>query len=381
MNLSSLCKIAVCSLVIAACDDNDSSDVIPPAPTGGGDTGDVTPQPEPVPTGFRVTPLVTNASDSDLVNPWGLVGSESVFWIADNATGKVSTFDGDGRQSAEYPRGRFAPGEGITGVARMEDEDEGEQEGASDEFLVPCGSEPLPAEFVFASEDGFLIAINDETPAEGVRVVDRSATGAVYLGVAKLDRPGDDGPVLLAADFVHGRIDMFDERFKLVHASNAFVDPQMPAGFGPFNVMVDDDLVYVMYAKIGEDGDEEKGPGLGAVTIFDAQGNVMNRIKSDLFNAPWGMAIADAGSKIASTSARATLMIGNFGDGHITRFDADTLAPIDQLVDSAGSPIALEGLWGIAMGSDEAGDPNALYFAQGPEDETAGVFGRIDANQ
>ena len=30
------------------------------------------------------------------------------------------------------------------------------------------------------------------------------------------------------------------------------------------------------------------------------------------------------------------------------------------------------------MGSDEGGDPDALYFVAGPQDESAGTFGRID---
>jgi uncharacterized protein (TIGR03118 family) len=321
-------------------------------------------------TGFRATPLVTNVTDPDLVNPWGIVASEGTFWIADNGTGRVSIFDGEGRQSAEYPRGRFVPGEGITGVAHLES--------APGEFLVLCTDGQMePAEFLFAREDGALIAISDHTPKAGRKVVDRSSVGANYKGVAVLDAA--TGPVLLAADFVNARIDVFDDAFKRTTAL-AFVDPQMPAGFGPFNVMVADDLVYVMYAKIGEDGDEAQGPGLGQVTIFDAKGNVMNRIKSDLFNAPWGLAIAQAGSKMADPASRGTLMIGNFGDGHITKFDVDTLAPLGQLQDNASAPLVFPGLWGLAMGSAEAGDPNALYYVAGPDDEAGGVYGRIEAN-
>ena len=344
-------------------------------------------------TGFRVTELVTDATDPDLLNPWGLVGAEGVFWIADNHTGKVSVYDGDGKTSDEYPTGRFSLGEGITGVAALEGDEEETPTGDTDTepttseseepFLVDTGPECAvdrsPAEFVFASEEGKLIAINDDTPIEGVTVVDSSADHAVYLGVAKVDMPS--GPALLAADFANARIDVFDGEFKKVKAGSAFVDPQMPEGWGPFNVMAIDETVYVAEAKIGPDGDEDAGPGLGAVALFDESGAMIGRIKNDLFNAPWGVAVAGSESDMCEMDVARTLFIGNFGDGRITQFDADTLEPIGQLADKTGKPIELEGLWGITMGSDEAGDEDALYFAQGPDDEAGGVFGRIDREE
>jgi uncharacterized protein (TIGR03118 family) len=319
---------------------------------------------------YVVKELVTSATDPDLKNPWGIVGAEGVFWIADNVTGKVSVYDGDGQRSDEYPTGHFVPGEGITGVAAMEsDEEEG---GAADEFLIDTGvscPDLTAAEFVFASEDGKLIAINDESPRAGVVAADQSSAGAAYLGVAKVEMP--EGAVLLAANFPNAKIDIFDDEFKLVdNKAGAFVDDEMPAGFGPFNVMAIEDRVYVMYAKIGPDGDEVAGPGLGQVSIFDTSGKLVGRIKSDLLNAPWGLAVKEE-------DGESIILVGNFGDGHITEVNAETLEVEEQLSQD-GMPISYEGLWGITMGSEAAGDEDALYFVAGTEDETEGVFGRID---
>jgi uncharacterized protein (TIGR03118 family) len=250
------------------------------------------------------------------------------------------------------------------------DEEEEGEDAIGDEFLINTGedcTELTPAEFVVASENGTLIALNDDAPRTGVVVVDHSSSGAVYLGVAKLDM--DSGPVLLAANFAGATVDVFDDEFKKV-TCDGFVDDEMPAGWGPFNVMVIDDLVYVAEAKIGPDGDEEAGPGLGAVAIFDASGTKVGRITSELFNAPWGIAKKEEDDA-------SILMVGNFGDGRITEIDATTFEVEEQLTQD-GRPIAYEGLWGITMGSDAAGDEDALYFVAGPEDETAGVFGRID---
>lgn len=72
-----------------------------------------------------------------------------------------------------------------------------------------------------------------------------------------------------------------------------------------------------------------------------------------------------------------SLFIGNFGDGHISMFDVNSLAFRGQVSDQAGRAITLEGLWGLEAGSEDAGIEGVLYFVSGPEDETAGIFGRI----
>lgn len=377
MRLASLKNVALCSLLLGACMTPDSTTDSPSTVDGGGSRSGASP------AVFAVTQLVTNETDPDLVNPWGIVGGEGVFWIADEDTGKVSVYDGQGRPSTEYPTGHFNLGEGITGVAHNEDEDafllaDGDEGGDTG---GGCGSgsgsddgddnddgdneEGEGAEFLFARLNGTIIGINDEAPVEGVPVVDRTADGAVYIGVALVDSA--NGPLMLAADFANARIDVFDSKFNFLN-SRMFADPQMPEGFAPFNVRTLGDRVYVMYAKQGEDGEEEVGPGLGAVTVFDLSGHIVGRISStDSLNAPWGATIIGD-----------TLFVGNFGDGHINMFDVSKLSFLGQISDQASKPIELEGLWGLEAGSDDAGKEGVLYFVSGPEDETAGVFGRIE---
>jgi hypothetical protein len=44
-----------------------------------------------------------------------------------------------------------------------------------------------------------------------------------------------------------------------------------------------------------------------------------------------------------------------------------------------GTPIVIDGLWGIAFGTGNYSQPtNTLFFAAGPSDEQHGLFGRID---
>src|SRR5579884_3826271 len=47
--------------------------------------------------GYVQTNLVTSATDSDLINPWGISSSSnSPFWVSDNGTGKSTLYDGAG---------------------------------------------------------------------------------------------------------------------------------------------------------------------------------------------------------------------------------------------------------------------------------------------
>jgi hypothetical protein len=59
-----------------------------------------------------------------------------------------------------------------------------------------------------------------------------------------------------------------------------FNDPSLPGGYSPFNIQSVGEWLYVMYAKVGSDGEEEKGAGLGFVDIFKADGSFVKRFAS-----------------------------------------------------------------------------------------------------
>jgi hypothetical protein len=63
-----------------------------------------------------------------------------------------------------------------------------------------------------------------------------------------------------------GSIDVFDKDFMAV--SMPFNDPGIPEGFAPFNIQSIESELYVTYAEVGEEGEEEVGPGLGYVSVF-----------------------------------------------------------------------------------------------------------------
>ena len=373
---------ALASSVLAfGCDDDDDIDVVVPGEVAASVT-------------FRVTTLVTNATNADLINPWGIVSNQGLFWIADEGTGLVSVLDRTGNQSREIPRDRFSLGEGITGIANVL------VAGDTTSFLIDtdltCGTNlQTQAQYIVARMNGTLIALNSEAPTGGVVVVDQSSRGAAYFGVTRVDTA--NGPLLLAANFAQGRIDIFDADFRSVTptaGTTPFNDPELPAGFAPWNVMAFGDLVFVAYAAVSDEPpaegetapEEETGPGLGHVTIFDTTGAVVARLDNTLLNAPWGMAVrapdtsldCDNDDLLCLRARQGAIYVGNFGDGRITTFDPATFQPIEQLVASDGNVLALEGLWGLTFSDDPAVDPGSLFFVAGPAEETAGVFGRLD---
>jgi hypothetical protein len=99
---------------------------------------------------------------------------------------------------------------------------------------------------------------------------------AIYTGLALLQTSG--GPFLLAADFRHARIDVFDSNWNRVDVGSAFRDRSLPAGYAPFNVQVLGGAVYVAYALQSEDGEEEvAGHSLGFVDKYTEFGRAVTR--------------------------------------------------------------------------------------------------------
>lgn len=87
-----------------------------------------------------------------------------------------------------------------------------------------------------------------------------------------------------------------------------------------------------------------------------------------------GVALAPAGFGAFSNR----VLVGNFGDGVISAFDAHTGRFAGRLR-SNGKVLKIDGLWGIAFGNCVQHQPtDTLFFAAGPNDEANGVYGRID---
>jgi uncharacterized protein (TIGR03118 family) len=304
--------------------------------------------------------------DPNLVNAWGLsFSSGGVAWISSNEPGLSLVYNSAGtqvRSPVAIPSSSGPTGGHPTGTVFN----------SSSDFVLPNGG---AARFLFDGEDGIISGWN---PAAGnFALVAKNMPGAVYKGLAIAKDNGQN--FLYAANFVQGKIDVFDKNFTQVN--KPFMDPGIPWGFGPFNIQAIGTHLYVMYAKIGEDGDEIAKPGLGYVSVFNTDGSFVKRLVSGgQLNAPWGIAMApehffDDEESVSSDSP--VILVGNFGDGRINAFDMDGNF-LGQLR-AHGNPIEIEGLWAISFAPTTATsiNPNWLFFTAGPDEETHGLFGYI----
>ena len=308
--------------------------------------------------------------DAHLLNAWGLSFSGTgIAWISSQA-GHVSTvYDKDGNMLAARPEVAIPSPTATTGglpTGTVLNSDT-----SSKEFLLSNGT---PGRFFFVGLDGVLSGWN---PAAGNFALRIKATMGVYTGLTMAKNSGGEYH-LYAANFKSGKIETWDKNFNPVNLP--FKDPGLPSGYAPFNIQVVGSNLYVMYAKVGPDGDEEKGVGLGYVDVYNTNGVLQNRFASnDKLNAPWGVAWAPD-TFFTDDDGKPTqgILVGNFGDGYINVYNTKGKF-IGQLRGLHGKPIQIEGLWALMFPPATATtvDPNRLYFTAGPDDENDGLFGYI----
>jgi len=257
--------------------------------------------------------------------------------------------------------------------------------GASD-FSVMSNGQSVKPTFIFATENGTISGWPSGTRPQQTILspVDNSASGAVYKGLAIATTAS--GSFLYAANFNSGNVEMYNSSWGLM---KTFTDPNVPAGYAPFNVQVLNGKLYVTFAlQDSAKHDDVAGAGHGFVDVFNldgtpglANGNLRLISRGDL-NSPWGIAIAPANFGEYSND----LLVGNFGDGEIHAFDPMTGAPIGVLEGPNGQPLHIPGLWDITIGNGGPGViANAIYFTAGlplfdmPDLglEQAGLFGDL----
>jgi uncharacterized protein (TIGR03118 family) len=305
-------------------------------------------------------PGLADVTDPNLINPWGMsFSATSPFWISNQGKGNTTLYSNPSSSTAITMVATtivtIPPGAG----GKTPSSPTGQVQNSTTGFLLANGTK---ASFIFATEDGTISAWNGGTTATVMS--DFSGVGAEYTGLAIANNNG--APMLYAANFSFGKIDVFDTNFKLTSVPGGFGDANLPAGYAPFNIWQVNGKLYVTFAL--QDSTKKlavAGVGNGVVDVFDFNGVLLNRLTSGgPLNSPWG--VAEVGGNWGAFS-NATL-VGNFGDGHINAFDTATGKLLGTLQDASGAPITNQGLWAIELGNGgSAGDPLYLYF-------TAGIF-------
>jgi len=349
-------------------------------------------------TGFVETPLVSNVpglapnTDRELINPWGFAETSSgQFRVAANGSGQGILFDAQGQKSgaditipppADSPAGTNSTPNGVI-------------INTTSDFVITFNGRSAPATMLFSTEDGTIAGWNPAlSQTRAVIAADQSGNGAVYK-LLTMDQAGGAN-YLYATNFHNGTVDVFDAHFaRHTFFAGQFTDPNAPAGFAPFGIKNVNGTLFVSYAKQDDaKHDDVAGPGNGFIDEFTSDGHFIKRFASGTaaggtltaLNSPIGATFAPAGFG----NFGGDLLIGNFGDSHVSAFDPSTGQFLGQLQDTHGQPLVLtagitgadgntKGLWGIGFGNGQGGaGTQSMFFADGPNDETDGIFGEVN---
>ena len=302
-------------------------------------------------------PGLAKTTDPDLINPWGVsFSAASPFWVSDNGAGKATLYKGDGVKQGLVVT--------IPGT--------GGDPGAPTGMVFNSSTNFNSDLFIFAGENGTISGWRGALGTTAETLV--NSTGfAVYKGLAIGTTA--QGTYLYAADFRNNQITAIPGTGAPA-LPGTFTDPNLPAGYAPFNIQNINGKLYVTYAlQDAARHDDVSGAGHGIVDVFDLNGNLLQRlITGGSLNSPWGMAIAPAGFG----SFGSDLLVGNFGDGTINAFDPLTGNLLGQLDGSSGLPIVNLGLWDLTFGNGgNGGSASDLYFTAGFAAEDHGLLGSI----
>jgi uncharacterized protein (TIGR03118 family) len=357
-------------------------------------------------------PGVAEATDSQLVNSWGMARtSGSVWWVSDNSTGVATLYNGPGTKQSlvvtvppANPDNPKTPTGSPTGIIANS---------STIDFLLAPGK---PADFIFATLDGTIAAWNPNValangampPSTHAMTVIKTTDGSVFTGLTSALI--DDRRYLYVANSSKGRVDVYDSAFHLVdldqnngwrytnsdddrhlNGGKPFEDPRLPDGYVPFNVAtIGSDIVVTFVLDPPGQQLPTAGPGFGYVDIFSSTGQLLQRLEHGAWlNVPWGVALAPLDFGRFSHD----LLVGQFanaGDtksaGFIAAYDMATGKFDGLLQDANGKPLAIQGIWSLAPGNvspsnlDPDDAPAAqVYFTAGPNNETAGLFGYLPA--
>ena len=301
--------------------------------------------------------------DTNLVNPWGMSASPAgPWWISDNHTGLSTLYDGTGK-----------PGSLVVTIPSASGSGTGSPTGSifnnTTDFKISGNS----TVFLFCTQDGTISGWSSGSNA--VIAVNNSGSSAVYKGCALGQAAGNN--YFYAANFFNNSVDVFDKNFApFSFGGSAFVDPNVPAGFAPFNVAnVGGGHLAVTFAKqnAGKNHDVP-GIGNGYITIFDTSGNIVTRLSHVIYdNSPWAVVVAPTGYG----GFAGDYLVGNFGSGAILAY-TPAGAYIGQFFNVSGFALTVDGVWGLAFGNGSGSGPKTtLYYTAGTFYEAHGILGSL----
>jgi uncharacterized protein (TIGR03118 family) len=340
------------------------------------------------------SPSSANFLDPFLSNPTGMsFAPTSPIWIANQGSNTADLHQGDGLQ---VPLSVQSPVLNVTGSPTGTVFNPNAA-GSNAAFFLTDGTRAAPGIFLFATTSGQIQGWNPSlggnqplNPNPTETGFTSPTPGALYTGLAvgtTLNQANLPAPFLYTPDFHNGKIDVISGSFTSATLAGNFTDPNLPAGYAPFNIQTLAGKLFVSYAKQDTGGTSPvPGAGNGFIDVFNLDGTPglanlnVRLISNGPLNEPWGMAIAPS----TFGQFAGDLLVGNHGDGTIDAFDPITGLLLGMLRDAQGNPIVNPGLWALAFhpaASNLGFDPNELFFTSAPINPdfgtVDGLFGEI----
>jgi uncharacterized protein (TIGR03118 family) len=331
--------------------------------------------------GFTQNNLVSNmaglatTTDSSLVNPWGVsFANGSPVWISDQGTQTSPLFSVTGSTGVGNaplftvnipPAGASGPTGQVANAM-----------GAG--FAVNNGGNGAPAAFIFANLNGSISAWNGTPLTQAF--TQTTVSGASFTGLAINHT---DTELFAANTAGAGGIDVFNNAFQQISMPGAFMTPTAVSAKGlvPFNVTDLGGNVFVTYAPSGHTAQTMATAGQGAVVEFSESGGVEKTITNNALASPWGVAIAPS----SFGQFGGDLLVGNFSfvpgmADVINAFNPVTDALVGSIDVNPGAGNTAGGLWSLVFGGSMSdGTPDTLFFTDGINGETGGLFGSLTA--
>jgi uncharacterized protein (TIGR03118 family) len=308
-------------------------------------------------------PGLASITDPELKNPWGVAESGgSPFWVSNQGTNTSTLYTVT--DSTNVSKVDINPPSGFVAIPTTGAGPQGPtgqvNNGNTTSFHVGNGGNGSSAHFIFANLNGTISAWDSGTTA----FVQATTPGAIYTGLAINTA---QTRLYAANGGSNSGVQVFDSTFTPLNlGATAFTDPNLPAGYVPFNVQDINGKVYVTYAPGGRPNQTSATAGMGVVDVYDENGVLLQTLvhSGNHLAAPWGITFAPAHFGAFSGD----LLVGNFSyaDSVINVFNASNGTFEGSIPLDIGSN-APGGLWNLRFGNGASGGGmDTLYFSVRP---------------
>jgi uncharacterized protein (TIGR03118 family) len=318
---------------------------------------------------YHLTTFVSNqptsppaVQDTNLVNPWGIAfgygANATPLWVSNEGTDTSTLYSGANGTVAQVTKVPLTVGTppSPTGVVINND---------TSAFKLPDGRS---SKFIFASLSGQIAGWPAPNPApDPTTTTVVTKAGAVFTGLAIGKTPGGHKR-LFAADGAKGVVRAYNKNFKPI---GKFTDRRARhAGLVPYNVAHIGKRLFVSFAA--PEGQEAKVSGM--VDVFKFNGHLQRRlVVGGKLEGAWGMVLAPKNWGRFGGD----LLVGNEDGGQIHAYGRRSGHLHGTVRRLNGTPIANDGLWGLAFGNGVIGTPRTLIIAAGIDEYANGLIAGI----